>query len=145
MEIASALGDGILLDIRPAAAHRRAGLGEGESWRFVGAMREKFDDDIAADRAVRQVDRGKLFHRETQIEIEIDRVMDTLEGFHAWLDDFSADKLPSHDWLYRRLELALAQETPDTRITVRGPVKIGVLRKVEQQVKDANDRYADLA
>jgi len=53
--------NGVLLDLRPAAQHRRAGLGEGQRWHPIGAMREKFDDDHAADRAVRQVIREGLF------------------------------------------------------------------------------------
>jgi hypothetical protein len=126
--------NGILLDIRPAAQHRRAGLGAGKGWRFVGAMREQFDDDIASDRAVSQAVRAGLFRRETQTQINIDRVMDTLQDFREWLDDFSSDKLPSHEWLYRKVEYSLAKEPVSTKITVRGPLKIGVLRKNEATV-----------
>jgi hypothetical protein len=122
--------NGILLDIRPAAKHRRAGLGEGKGWRSIGAMQEKFDDDNAADRAVDQVMREGKFLREFQIEFDLDRVMDTLQDFRAWLDDFSTDKLPAHDWLYRKVEQSLAKEPDGTKITVRGPLKIGVLRKI---------------
>jgi hypothetical protein len=74
--------------------------------------------------------REGLFRREAHTEINIDRVMDTLQDFRAWLDDFSIDKLPSHDWLYRKVERALAKEPDGTKITVRGPLKIGVLRKI---------------
>jgi SAM-dependent methyltransferase len=121
--------NGILVDLRPAPKHRRAGLGEGKRWRQVGVMREKFDDDIASDRAVRQVIRERLFHMERQIEFDLDRVMDTLPDFRAWLDDFSTDKLPSHDWLYERVERALAGERKDTKIVVRGLLRLAVLRK----------------
>jgi len=122
--------NGILLDIRPAAKHRRAGLGKGKGWRSVGSMREKFDDDVASDRAVRQAVREGYFRRASQTEINIDRVMDTLQDFRAWLDDFSTDKLPSHEWLYRKVERTLAKERDGIKITVRGPLKIGVLRKI---------------
>ncbi len=122
--------NGILIDIRPAAKHRRAGLGEGKRWRSVGAMREQFDDDIASDRAVRQVVREGLFQKESQIEFDLDRVMDTLPDFRLWLDDFPDDKMPSHEWLYRKVERALEKEPDGTKITVRGPLKIGVLRKI---------------
>ena len=122
--------NGLLLDIRPAAKHRRAGLGEGKHWEMVGAMREKFDDDIASDRAVRQVVREKLFRREFQVEFDLDRVMDTLQDFRAWLDDFSTDKLPAHDWLYQKVERALEKASAGTKITMRGPLKIGVMRKL---------------
>ena len=99
---------GLLIDMRPAAKHRRAGLGEGNRWQLVGTMREKFDDDIASDRAVRQVVREKLFHREFQIEFDLERVMDTLA------------------------ERDLEKEPIGTKITVRGPLKIGVMRKLGQ-------------
>jgi hypothetical protein len=122
--------NGILIDVRPGAKHRRAGLGEGKSWRFVGAMREPFDDDIAADRAVGQVVHEGLFRRESWIEFGLDRVMATLQDFRAWLDDFPSDKIPSHDWLYRKVERALAKKPVSTKITVRGPLKIGLLRKI---------------
>lgn len=97
---------------------------------MAGAMREKFDDDIASDRAVRQVVREKRFRREFQIEFDLDRVMDNLQDFRAWLDDFSTDKIPSHDWLYQKVERALVKEPVGTKITVRGPLKIGVMRKL---------------
>ena len=122
--------NGILIDMRPAAKHRRAGLGEGKRWQFVGAMREKFDDDNAADRAVRQVIRAGLFEKIKQVEFNLDRVMDSLEDVHVWLNDFSTDKLPSHEWLYRRIERAVAKEPDGTKITIRGPLKIGLLRKI---------------
>jgi hypothetical protein len=125
--------NGILLDVRPAAKHRRAGVGTGEGWREVGAMREDFGDDRASDRAVRQVLNDGLFRRVSEIEFDLDRVMNTLQDFRAWLDDFSTDKLPSHDWLYRKVERALAGEPKGTRITVRGPLKIAVLRKLTVQ------------
>jgi hypothetical protein len=120
---------GILLDVRPAAEHRRAGLGAGKGWRFVGAMREQFDDDYAADRAVKQVMRDGFFSRETHAQINIDRVMDSLQDWREWIDSFSPDKLPSHDWLYRKVERALAGKPVSVKITVRGPLKIGILRK----------------
>jgi len=123
--------NGLLIDMRPAAKHRRVGLGRGKRWQQVGVMREKFDDDIASDRAVRQVLREGLFHRETRVEVNIDRVMDSLQDFRVWLDDFSTDKLPSHDWLYERVERALAKEPASARIAVRGPLKIALLKKID--------------
>ena len=92
-------------------------------------MREKFDDDNAADRAVRQVIRAGLFEKIKQVEFNLDRVMDSLEDVHVWLNDFSTDKLPSHESLYRKVERELAQQPAGTKITVRGPLKIGLLRK----------------
>ena len=123
--------DGILLDLRPAASHRRAGLGEGERWKQVGVMRENFDDDIASDRAVKQVIRDGIFKQEKLIEFDLDRVMDTLPDFRAWLDDFWTDKLPSHDWLYRRVERALTKEKAGTKIAVRGLMRLRVMLKLD--------------
>lgn len=122
--------NGLLLDLRPAASHRRAGVGEGKRWTQVGVMRENFDDDIASDRAVKQVIREGWFTQEKLIEFELDRVMDTLPDFRAWLDDFSTDKLPSHDWLYQRVERALEKKRAGTRIAVRGLMRLRVMRQL---------------
>jgi len=121
--------NGILLDMRPAAQHRRAGLGQGKDWRQVGVMRENFDDDHAADRAVRRVIRDGLFHPEAQYEFDLDRVMDTLQDCHTWLVDFSSAKLPSHEWLYQRIARAIAKEQSNIKIVVRGPLRLWVLKK----------------
>jgi len=123
--------DGVLLDLRPAAAHRRAGLGTGPRWRLIGVMREPFADDWAADHAVSQAIRQGLFQREARDEFSLSRVMDSLQDFRAWLDDFTGDDFPPHDWLYRRVERALARGHPRTKIVVRGLVKLAVLRKRE--------------
>lgn len=122
--------NGILLDLRPAASHRRAGLGEGRGWNQVGVMRENFDDDIASDRAVKQVIGDGLFKQEEVIEFDLDRVMDTLPDFRAWLDDFPTDKLPTHDWLYQRVERALKKKRAGTKIAVRGLMRLRVLKKL---------------
>ena len=129
--------NGILLDVRPAAQHRRAGLGEGKGWRFVGAMREPLDDDFAADRAIRQVMRAGLFRRKFQIEFNLDRVMDTLQDFRAWLDDFPKDKASILNSLDQKIERALATKPDGTKITMRGPLKIGLLRKPVEQVNQS--------
>lgn len=122
--------NGILLDLRPAHQHRRAGVGEGRRWKQVGVMRENFDDDIASDRAVTQVIRDGLFKQEKLIEFDLDRVMDTLPDFRLWLDDFSTEKLPSHDWLYRRVERALTKKPAGTKIAVRGLMRLRMMIKL---------------
>ena len=121
--------NGILIDLRPAASHRRAGLGEGKRWKQVGVMRENFDDDRAADRVVKQVIRDGLFNQESLVEFDLDRVMDTLPDFHLWLEDFPGDKMPSHDWLYRRVERAWAKKQAGTKIAVRGLMSLSTLRR----------------
>ena len=120
---------GILIDLRPAAKHRRAGLGKGKRWELVGVMHEKFDDDVAADRAIKQVIRDGLFHQDSRTEFDLDRVMDNLQDLHAWLDDFSTDKLSSHEWLYQRVERALEKKRTDIKIAVRGAMRLALLIK----------------
>ena len=128
--------NGILLDVRPAEKHRRAGVGEGKRWQFVGAMREDFSDDHAADRAVKQVLHTGLFRLESQSEFDLDRLMDTLQDFRLWLEEFAQlGNFPSHDWLYRRMERFLAKKREGTRITVRGQLKIASLRKLTSEGK----------
>ena len=124
--------NGILIDLRPAHKHRRARVGDGKDWQMVGVMRENFDDDIAANRAVRQVVREGLFQQESLIAFDLDRVMDTLQDFHAWLEDFSTDKLPSHEWLYQKVERALKKKRAGTKIAVRGLMRLGVMRKLNE-------------
>jgi SAM-dependent methyltransferase len=126
--------NGILIDLRPAAKHRRVGLGVGKRWQSVGVMRETFEDDWAANRAVREVLRLGLFRRQGRSEFNSDRVMDSTEDFRAWLDEFTQlGGLPSHEWLIKRLEHA--QKTLSTRrkITVRGPLIMGVMKKLREQ------------
>ena len=122
--------NGILIDLRPALAHRRAGLGEGAEVQWVGVMREDFADDRAANRAVAQVLRDGLFRREAKTQFDLDRVLDSLEDFREWLDDFSAtDELPSHEWLYKRLERAQKRAGEGRKITIRAPLMMTVMRR----------------
>jgi len=55
--------------------------------------------------------------------------MDTLPDFRDWLEDFSTEKLPSHEWLYRRVERALAKKQDGVKIVVRGLLKLSALMK----------------
>jgi hypothetical protein len=121
---------GTLVDLRPAAQHRRVGLGRGRSWRQVGVTRESFDKDRAADRAVAEVLRANLFERGARTEFVVDREMDTMDDFVAWLKDFRQRRtLASHEWLIRRLKRALALR--EQTIVGRGLVMMQLLRKVE--------------
>ena len=121
--------NGILIDLRPSHKHRRAGLGEGKDWQMIGMMRENSDDDLAADRAVKQVIRKGLFRQESLVEFDLDRVMDTLSDLRAWLNDFNVNQLPTHKWLYQKVERALAKKTAVAKITVRGLMRLGVMIK----------------
>ena len=123
---------GILIDLRPALKHRRAGLGEGEEVRWLGVMREDFSDDRAANRAVARVLREGLFRPETQTEFDVDRVLDSLDDFREWLDEYATPgKLPPHEWLLKRLEHAEKKTGGQARIVVRGPLSLAVLRKTD--------------
>lgn len=120
---------GILLDIRPAAAHRRIGLGEGQAWRRVGVMREPLEEDRRADRAVRQLVRRGLFRPTRREGVLLERVMDGMEDFHAWLAEFNERRiLSSHAWLIRRLERGL--EERHVKIVARGPLGFARLIKL---------------
>src|SRR5437867_4831033 len=122
--------DGILMDLRPAAEHRRVGLGAGRRWHQVGVMRESFDNDRAADRAIARVLRVRWFRRGARAEFLVDREMDTMDDFLAWLKDFGQRRiLASSDGLIRKLERALAVE--EAMIVGRGVVALQVLRKLE--------------
>jgi hypothetical protein len=121
---------GILLDIRPAAAHRRVGLGEGRAWRLVGTMREPLDEDRRADRAVGRMVRRGLFRRTRREHTLLERVMDGMEDFHAWMEEFNQRRiLASHAWLVRRLERGL-RDRP-LKIVSRGPLSFARLVKTD--------------
>ena len=121
---------GLLIDLRPAAKHRRVGLGTGRRWRMIGVMRETFDEDRAADRAITRVLRDGLFRPEAFSEFPLDRIMDRMEDFRCWLEEFGQRRaLASHEWLIRRLERAYAARRKRARIVGRGPMKLLALRR----------------
>lgn len=93
-------------------------------------MRETFDDDRAANRAVAAVVQQGLFKSDGRVRFECRRTMDSLAEFRTWLEEFvSLGRLPSHDWLVRKVEQALRTEPAKTRIVVSGPLDLRVLRK----------------
>jgi SAM-dependent methyltransferase len=122
--------DGLLIDLRPAAVHRRVGITRAKSYRLRWVMRENFDDDRAADRAVAQVLREGWFRAEGRKRFACYRVMDNIEEFQEWLTDFvQKGKFPSHDWLVRLVERELDQAERKTKIVVSGPLVLRGLRK----------------
>jgi len=121
---------GILLDLRQATVHRRVGITEDDDYRLLWVMREKFDDDHAADRAVEQVTREGKFRSDVRARLPCFRVMDTIEEFREWLTDFVArNEHENHDWLVRRLERKLGASPVKTKIVVSAPLVLRVLRK----------------
>lgn len=124
--------DGLLIDLRPAAVHRRVGVTEGGGYRLPWVMRENFDDDHAADRAVAQVVGEGLFKAEGRTRFACYRVMDTVDDFQEWLTDFlNKGNFPSHDWLVRRVERALKASDGKASIVVSAPLVLRALRKQE--------------
>lgn len=125
---------GILIDLRPAAVHRRVGLGEGRRWQPVGPLHEVLDDDHAANAAIAQVLREGYFRSERRTAFELDRVMDTTEDVREWLGDFDRRReLPSHEPLVQRLERRMARRKKPDKIAVRGRMTLGILRKKETE------------
>ena len=124
--------NGLAIDLRPAAKHRRVGLGAGARWKLIGVMRESFDEDWAANRAVARVLREGLFWPEALTEFPLDRVMDGIEDFRTWLTEFGQRRaLASHAWLIRRLERARLKRRKNVRIVGRGPMTLLTLRRLE--------------
>src|SRR5258705_12369082 len=111
---------GLLVDLRPAARHRRVGLGTGSRWKLVGVMREPFDEDWAADRAVERVLRDGLFRVRSRAEFPLDRVMDGMDDFRHWLEEFGQRRtIAAPDWLGRRLGRAPSARARAGRIVPR--------------------------
>ena len=124
--------DGLAIDLRPAAKHRRVGLGTGSRWKLVGVMREPFDEDWAADSAVARVVRDGLYRLQSRAEFPLDRVMDGMDDFRQWLREFGQRRtIAAHDWLVRRLERALAARPRPMKIVARGPMALRVLARAE--------------
>lgn len=132
--------NGLLIDLRPAPAHRRLGLGEGRRWREVGELHEVLDDDYAADAAVEQLVRDGYLRVERRSGFQLDRVMDSIEEAREFMADFDQRRdLPTHASLLQELERQRAQLAKPGKISVRGPMKLVVLRKLEPAAsKDKN-------
>jgi hypothetical protein len=123
---------GVVIDLRPAMVHRRVKVMRAGRAEPMGVMRERFDDDRAANRAVARVVDQRLFKLEGRQRLPLDRRMDGLDDFRDWVDDFISrgNKLPPHDWLIARVARALGQ-APQRRgsVVVYGPLDLRVLRK----------------
>src|SRR5262245_43370689 len=124
--------DGLLVDLRPAAVHRRVGVMQAERYRPLGVMRETFDNDRSADRAVTKVEREGLFKAERRTVFVCNRTMDSVDEFQEWLADFvKLGKQASHDWLVHRVKRALDVTGGKAKVVVSGPLVLRVLRKQE--------------
>lgn len=124
--------EGILIDLRPGPAHRRLGIGEGRGWRPVGRLHEILDDDYAANAAVARVLREGFFRRKSRQVFLLDRVMDRVEEVRDWIADFDQRRnLPSHTAVLRRLQLRLQHSKRPAKISVRGPMQLAVLSRLD--------------
>jgi hypothetical protein len=107
----------------------------GGAAELMGVMRESLDDGRAADRAVAQMTRRGVGRPPLQFvrreRLSLDRVMDGVDDFKDWLDDFISrnDDLPPHDWLIERLAGALGEKPRRGSVVVSGPLDLRVLRK----------------
>ncbi len=125
---------GALIDLRPAPAHRRLGIGTGRAWRFVGELHEILDDDYAASAAVdRMVSEGYL-QPEKRLVFQLDRVMDNLQEVRDFIDEFDQRRdLPPHTALLERLQRRYERAPRSAKLAVRGPMHLAVLRKLDIQ------------
>ena len=122
--------DGYLIDLRPIHVHRRVGITRADHYQQLGIMREIFDDDLAADRAVAQVLREGGFKSEKRLKFNCNRVMDSYEEFEDWLTEFTMlGNLQSHDWLLAKAKRAIAETKGKQKVVVSGPLKLNLLRK----------------
>src|SRR5512136_213775 len=124
--------DGTLIDLRPIHFHRRVGITKADHYEPIGVMREIFDDDLAADRAVAQVLREGAFKTEKRLKFNCNRVMDSYKEFEDWLTEFTKlGNLQSHDWLLAKVKRATAETQSmglPNKIVVSGPLKLNLLR-----------------
>src|SRR3989442_13338140 len=86
---------GVLIDLRPAAEHRRVGIAHEGHIHAIARLNEVLEDDRAANRAVQRVVDGSLFRREKRYKFLVNRYADTFADFNAWLNEFSQLK-PCH-------------------------------------------------
>ena len=121
---------GRLIDLRPEAAHRRIGIGEGRRWKRVGALGEGFGEDYAADRAVKRALRDRWFRSGRRQRFMIDRVMDGPADLRQWISEIDQRRgIRSYAGLLAKVDRALAR-TPG-KIVGRGPVALVPLIRLD--------------
>jgi len=122
---------GLLIDLRPAPAHRRVGIVSGGRYRRLGTTRASLDLDRAADRAVQRVRRDGLFRLETGLRFDCRRVMDTPADFRAWVAELVDRRdAPPHEGLIRRVERAFDRARTGRLLVMQGPVVVNALRRL---------------
>jgi SAM-dependent methyltransferase len=123
--------DGILIDLRPAPAHRQLGLGVGRRWQRVGSLHEILDDDHAADAAVATVVRRGMFRPEKRTRFMLDRVLDSAQEVRDFIVEFDQrrDNSP-HERLVARLERQHGDDIEKRKVSIRGPMHLAVFSKL---------------
>ena len=124
--------EGLLLDVRPGPAHRRVGqIQPGGRRSLIAALKEDLDDDRAANAAVKTVIRQRLFRRAAFATVDLRRHIGSLSAFRTWLEEFSTfGAFPPHEWMFQKVQAALAEASRSTKIVVRGPLEMRVLKKL---------------
>lgn len=120
----------ILIDLRPAIKHRHVGIVRAGRYRMLGTMRERFDEDHAANRAIAHVLGKRLFRQEWRTQFECDRVFATLSAYREWMSEFTQlGGLQPEDSLVRRVEGAIKGQQGKSKIVIRAPLVMRVLSK----------------
>jgi hypothetical protein len=123
--------DGVVVEARPAAIHRRVAVQSGKTRRHLGVMRENFHRERDADRAVASAVRAGWFRQRAVRSFSCTRAMDTLEDYCIWLGEFYfVTNSPPHEWLVRRIEHALETAPEGSRIIITAPVTVRLLKKI---------------
>ncbi|RIK60716.1 hypothetical protein DCC62_28055 [candidate division KSB1 bacterium] len=120
---------GLLIDLRPSAAHRQVGILCAGRCQPLGVVHRNVDDVRAANRAVARIVRAGLFKIEWRVRFDCNRIMDTPEEFQAWWDEFAHMQLD--DSVLRKIENAFTVECKEKKIVVKMPLALLKLRKAE--------------
>ena len=121
---------GLLLDLRPAPVHRRVGIEVYGSFHQVAVMREKLDDDFAADQAVKEVLRRQLFRRLSRSQFDCTRGM-LLKDFKPWLQGVTIHVQANADSLVEAVAKAYRSLPGRKRVVTRGPLLLNILQVVK--------------
>jgi SAM-dependent methyltransferase len=122
--------DGLLLDLRPGAVHRRVGIEVDSQYKQLAIMNESLKDDYAANRAVTEIIREGLFKTISRIKVNCNRSM-ALTDFPSWLADFTTDRDARPERLIRIVERAFEEgKGKRKKIVVKGPLILKVLKKI---------------
>jgi len=122
--------DGLLLDLRPGAVHRRVVIEVDSQYKQLAIMNESLKDDFAANRAVAEIIQEGLFKTVSRIQVNCNRSM-ALTDFSSWLADFPTDRDARQERLIRIVERAFEEVNGKRKkIVVQGPLILKVLKKI---------------